>query len=334
MKRCITVILALLLIFSLNIVAAMAGEGAGLLAKYHLTELSENIGARAQGSMQEKAAADYVFGVFTEIGYPCTTEIFKIADENGAKLDSYNVIAYKKGILPQELIVCAHIDSKAAVGRGADDNASGVAVMLEAAERLKDYQTPYTIRFIAFGSEESLFEGSGAEKGASHYVEMMGDAAIKNTIGVVNLDSLIAGDIMYAHGEKTNGAVLRDTAIVIAKKMDYDLEIQTGANEMYPAGTTGDWGDHAQFAAVGIPFVNFEATNWHLGSLDGYQQVDEKYGVNGEIWHTKYDNMTDIEKMFPGRIDEHLQAWSDILTELLAEYGDNIVSGQTVNNDR
>ncbi|MHC4697556.1 MAG: M28 family metallopeptidase, partial [Planctomycetota bacterium] len=66
----------------------------------------------------------------------------------------YNVVGTKLGTTypDQEYVIGAHYDS---VGNpGADDNASGVALVLEAARVLTNYESEYTIRFVAFDREE------------------------------------------------------------------------------------------------------------------------------------------------------------------------------------
>jgi Peptidase family M28 len=57
------------------------------------------------------------------------------------------------------IVVCGHLDS-VSVGVGADDNASGMAAILECARRLKDKERRHTLRFIGFGAEEQLSVGS------------------------------------------------------------------------------------------------------------------------------------------------------------------------------
>ena len=55
---------------------------------------------------------------------------------------------------PREIIVIgAHYDSVPGTP-GADDNASGVAVLLEIARHFKDCRPERTIRFVAFVNEE------------------------------------------------------------------------------------------------------------------------------------------------------------------------------------
>jgi len=55
-------------------------------------------------------------------------------------------------------VVGAHYDSinKHGGSPGANDNASGVGVILEAARVLKRADLPYVVEFVAFGAEESV----------------------------------------------------------------------------------------------------------------------------------------------------------------------------------
>lgn len=74
-----------------------------------------------------------------------------------------------------------------------------------------------------------------------------------------------------------------------------------------------DWSDHAPFAKVGIPFAYFEGTNWEIDDMDGYTQT-EQYG---SFWHTSKDTIEKIEELFPGRIEERLSTFSEVLQDLL-----------------
>jgi hypothetical protein len=74
----------------------------------------------------------------------------------------YNVVGTKLGTVDsdQEYIIGAHYDSVS--NPGADDNASGVSLMLECARILSQYDSDYTIRFVAFTREEQGLYGSSA----------------------------------------------------------------------------------------------------------------------------------------------------------------------------
>lgn len=277
----------------------------GAMAYQHTKYLSEKIGQRVMGTQGETAAKAYVQDQFNRMGYKPAEQSFTFT-RKGKNYSSVNVLAYKKGKSSKQIIVGAHYDS-VATGKGADDNASGVGVMLEVAEVLKKKKTPYSIVFVAFGAEE------GGLNGSNHYAKQMTAKEISNTIGMINLDSLAAGDKMYVHGSAGEDGFIRDQAMNISKKKKLDIGINPGLNPDYPAGTTGDWSDHAPFDKLGIPFAYFESTNWEIGELDGYEQT-EKYGG---IWHTENDTLAFIEEAFPGRTEERLSSYSQVLTELL-----------------
>jgi hypothetical protein len=118
---------------------------AGQIAYAHVEAISEGIGRRVAGTEAEARTAQYIILEFERLGYLSELRPFTVTVK-GNTINSANVIAIKHGESPLEIIVGAHYDS-VSVGKGADDNASGVAVILEVARRIKDQQTPYTIRF-------------------------------------------------------------------------------------------------------------------------------------------------------------------------------------------
>ena len=285
---------------------------AGDLALAHVDSISNGIGSRPAGSEQDSQTVQYIVKVFEKLRYPSQVQPFTVT-VNGNTIQSVNVIAVKQGVSSQEIIVGAHYDS-VKVGKGADDNASGIGVMLEVADRIKDKETPYSIRFILFGAEEAGLQGS------KYYVSQMTKEQKENTIAMINLDSLTVGDMAYIYGDKGDGALIRDWALAYAAKNGLTLQTQPGENPKYPAGTTGDWSDHAPFKDAGIPYTYLESTNWTLGDKDGYTQVDPQYGEDGEIWHTHYDTMEYINATFPNRIQERLNLFVTLLEAILTEF--------------
>ncbi len=77
-----------------------------------------------------------------------------------------NVLAKKVGTKypNQYVIICGHYDDmpSGSIAPGADDNASGVVCVLEAARLLKNINLPYTIVFAAWDEEERGLYGSKA----------------------------------------------------------------------------------------------------------------------------------------------------------------------------
>ncbi|MGD8717955.1 MAG: M28 family peptidase [Candidatus Zixiibacteriota bacterium] len=83
-------------------------------------------------------------------------------------LTYYNVIGESRGTLaPDEVVViCGHLDSiseqeyREVLAPGADDNASGVAVVMTAARAFRELEFDRTVRYCAFGGEEQGLYGS------------------------------------------------------------------------------------------------------------------------------------------------------------------------------
>ncbi|MBA4384881.1 MAG: Zn-dependent exopeptidase M28 [Anaerolinea sp.] len=286
----------------------------GRSARDHLEVLAGDIGDRLAGSGNETLAAEYIQGVFEEIGYTTEIQYFSAFDyDYEASFTSTNIIAVKKGFSNQQIILGAHYDSVEDDGsQGADDNASGVAVLLEAAERVFDMETPYTIVFAAFGAEEEGLWGS------ENYVDQLNGFERKNIIGMVNLDCLIAGDKTYVYGNEGPGS-MRDWLLEDAKQQGLKIEGKTDEDMFNEDGTPCECSDYDAFEKSNIPYAYFEATNWDL-SPDGMVQVDPQYGIDGEIRHTEFDTIEYIDKTFPGRIDDHLKVFVTLLYDLVTQY--------------
>lgn len=95
-------------------------------------------------------AADYIHSEFARYGLRVTEHEFKIEGLDDTFRNIEGAIGPENG---QELLVTSHYDTYPAAP-GADDNASAVAVMLEAARVLAQEKNTRNIRFISFSLEE------------------------------------------------------------------------------------------------------------------------------------------------------------------------------------
>lgn len=143
----------------------MTGLRANL--EQHVYVLAEEIGER---HFQEPAAVaasiDYIRKRFSEAGY--SPEYHTFGDGQ-----YHNIIAELPGHGKNHevLIIGAHYDT-VWHSPGADDNASGVAAMLEIARLVSGKKYPRTMRFIAFANEEEPFAESD-EMGSRVYVRSL-----------------------------------------------------------------------------------------------------------------------------------------------------------------
>jgi hypothetical protein len=102
------------------------------------------------------AAADYVAGELQSAGLAVGDEAFRAEGERFR-----NILGTHTGTAaPQEqVLVVAHYDTKPGTP-GADDNASGVAAMLEIARTLARRPFARTLQFVGFTLEEYGYQGS------------------------------------------------------------------------------------------------------------------------------------------------------------------------------
>lgn len=287
----------------------------------HLYQLSGNIGARLAGTAKETEAKDYIVGALEDAGYSPVVQSFTYVRKDSTEVNSNNVIAIKNGRSEKQIIVGAHYDSVNT--DGASDNASGVAVMLGTAEMLADITTDYTIKFVAFGAEEAGLRGS------RYYVSQMTETEIANTIAMINLDTVLAGDKMYAYGDSGENGWVRDQALSLANSLDLNVITQQGLNPDFPAGTTGDWSDHAPFKNLGLPYLYFESTNWDLQYEDGSYSEGEQETEEYPIMHTESDNLSFLHENFPGRIEDRLYTYTTLLSNLLVQINPPISDDMT-----
>ncbi len=160
----------------------------------------------------------------------------------------------------KRLIVGAHYDSVDTPG--ANDNASGVAAVLEIARLLVTAKVylPYDIQFIAFGAEEIGLIGS------THFVDTKYSTDGVDIIGMVNFDMVGVGDtinLATTNGQGDSNLVKQALSISDA------LKYQSASLEMESS-------DHVPFAYSGVSSVmiyGFEDHNYHT-DLDTIANIE------------------------------------------------------------
>lgn len=179
------------------------------LSKDNMTKTIQEIttNPREVNSEQIKVVEEYLIKQFKSYGYTQIDkqQFFYNNDNNekairrSSQLDIYlaptanstdadgvgNNIIVTKNVddTTKELILSAHFDSNKN-SYGVNDNASGVAVVLELARVLSDVDLPYNLKFIMFSGEEKYMLGS------RWYVNTLSKEERKNIIGVINIDTI------------------------------------------------------------------------------------------------------------------------------------------------
>ena len=117
----------------------------------HVSELSVTIGERnLEHYTALQSAADYLQTRLREYGYAPTTQTYTV---NGRTVTNIDAQVVGIGKPEENVVIGAHYDSVTGTP-GANDNASGVAAVLELARLFKASRPNKTIRFVLFTNEE------------------------------------------------------------------------------------------------------------------------------------------------------------------------------------
>ena len=251
-----------------------------------------------------------------------------VADESGeyvsVNVTLNNIVAIKKGISDEQIIIGAHFD-----GDGTGDNGSGIALGLTTAQHFYGVETYYTLVFVFFNAEEVGCKGSTA------YANAMTEEEIAKTKYMINMDSLVCGDYCNLYGgvqddetQTVKDTEAYDNAMKVAESIGIEFHTNPWTYENpapgydtpdYASPSTGDWSDHKGFKNIGIKYLYFEATNWEIpGPYNEYDGYGETYLI-GMLMNTPNDYLEYIETYFPGRVKSHITKFSALLNALLLQ---------------
>ncbi|MDX9735356.1 MAG: M20/M25/M40 family metallo-hydrolase [Thermoanaerobaculia bacterium] len=227
---------------------------------------------RGLGTSGEKAAAEYVAGEMKAAGLsPAGDEgtffqRFRVEKTaSGAPADVANVVGLLPGSDPawkdESVVVVAHYDHlgrgwpdarsefAGQVHPGADDNASGVAVLLELARALKDEKPRRSVVFLAVTGEEA------GRLGSKRWVAGPSSRDAKKTLAAVNLDTVgrLGSGKLQVLGTGTAGEWIH-----AVRGASWVTGVETKA-----VPETLESSDHVSFVEVGIPAVQL-FTGAHL----------------------------------------------------------------------
>lgn len=131
----------------------------------------QDYGGRFFKSDQAYAASNWVASRMAALGLEVEQQPFYVSSWVGSGDAAPNVIGIQRGTLyPDVYVVCgSHFDSftwdvlyGGSDAPGADDNATGVASVLESARIMTQYEFEYSIIYCAYGAEEEGLYGSEA----------------------------------------------------------------------------------------------------------------------------------------------------------------------------
>ncbi len=255
----------------------------------YLKQLSA-IGPRPSGSAGMIAQQKLVTGHFKKLGGQVSFQEFRARNpQDGGGVPMANMIVQWHPDRKQRILLCTHYDTlplplrdkenPKGVFLGANDGASGVAVLMELAKSIPQIKSNYGIDFVLFDGEEFVFRTStrfdpgdpmflGAEHFARQYV--VDPPTYKYRWGVL-LD-MVGGENIQLYKEG-NSSDWRDTAPLVSDI--WSVAGRLGVREFIPHVRERDYieDDHLALHNVGrIPTCD-------IIDLSGYY----------DYWHTQKD---------------------------------------------
>jgi Zn-dependent M28 family amino/carboxypeptidase len=239
-------------------VRALALEG-------DVKELAQRIGERRLGhgtSLDD--ARRYIENELARAGFEPTLQTYEV---RGARVS--NVVAELSGKTRDIVVIGAHYDSVESAP-GADDNASGVAMLLALARELAHAKHEKTVRFIAFANEEQPFFEAG-EMGSQHSAALSKKRGERIT-AMLSLETLG----YYTDAEKSQKYPFPLSAIYPSRGNFVAFVGNTASRDLVrasiaafretaafpseggalPESTPGvAWSDHSSYWRIGVPAV-------------------------------------------------------------------------------
>lgn len=231
----------------------------------------ENFGTRNAFSDAERedwgvgAARRWIHNEFVRVGVASNNRLqVQFADfplnYNGFSANQQNIIATLPGTTAPEdvVVIFAHYDTRppnvtdgASRAPGANDNASGVALLLETARLLSSRQWNQTIVFAALAAEEQ------GTYGAKNFVQ---NAVINemNVVAAFNYDTVGGNAGIPQYVRLFSPDLYESRSGQIGRYYDYVAGLYVpafGVNAIDAMDREGRWGDHREFIFAGMPAV-------------------------------------------------------------------------------
>ena len=219
--------------------------------------LAGEIGPRPGTSPEYFEAADWVQGRLEGSGWSVRRQRFHTPAGFSWNADvpagtSVNLIATRGDLVPGQpwLLVGAHLDT-VPEAPGAEDNASGIGVLLTLADALADRRSRLPVVLVAFGSEEPRGEGEDDHHyGSRAFVDELSPAQRRSLRGMVAMDRVGVGAVLPI--KSVAEPSMRAELVRAAARAGVEVVLETGHTSS----------DHESFVDEGMPGVRLGGTSY------------------------------------------------------------------------
>jgi Zn-dependent M28 family amino/carboxypeptidase len=244
-------------------------------------ETQVQMGPRAPGTQGHDDVVTFITNALNQYADQVTTQQFQQSTELGPPghlYDFTNIIGRFNGATPPEVLaIGAHFDTRPVADSdpdpakrgdpvpGANDGASGVAVLLEIARALKAQTPPRSVLLIFFDAEDSGLSGAPPP----YYGFCLGSEYLAANMGALRIDKLILldmiGDADLAIPKEPNS---RNAAPQLLDEV-FRTASRLGHTAFRDVTGPAVIDDHLPFIARGIPaidLIDFAYPYWHTVS--------------------------------------------------------------------
>ena len=236
--------------------------------------------ARHTGTPNSRAAVEWLAAAYTDLGWDCHVDIWDIINYS-RPVTLRNVVCTLSGDSEREILVIAHHDQASTTIQGADNDGSGIAILLHMAEIFAaEAPLAHTLVFVSTDAEEYGMLGT------DRYIRTHPDP--ENIVAGLSLDNL-GRDYYDGMSMELVGQYRQFSPLWIALTAQEAGRITGGPWNVYMTAfidqITGQaapvsFMDQGPLIAAGVPAVGFTG---HVP----VEFADEHYG----LWHDPEDTM-------------------------------------------
>lgn len=301
---------------------------------------------------QKRACREWIIKELLDAGYDETQIREQTVFAKGLPTGK-NVVLSVEGVRKKQVIVGAHYDGDG-IGDNGSGLALLLATAVGFAGRRMPYTVKYVFfdneEIGLFGAETYVNQMTDEEKENTLFMINMDSLAFGDYCNIYGgVTDFETGKVTQT--ASVNMAMKRASALGYhvwnTKKLDGYYEKHGEGPALDPIGLfTNPWtaenpapannvayspaqcmgvSDHDAFVNAGIEYIYFEATNWYAmgkrlngNSYTGYfETTDTSVGEGGMFMNTRHDTFENLETLYPGRIVEHFNLYSRLLSSLI-----------------
>ena len=236
-----------------------------------LVERQCEFGPRAPGSAGHAAMLDWMVAELSGLADRVSIQRFTVIGSEGAEIELANVIASFRLDARERVLLGAHWDTRWVAERdpepanrglpipGANDGASGVAVLLALASMMSEHPPAVGVDLVFFDGEDGGNDGGLGEfcLGSTYYALNMGDYSPRYAVVI---DMIGDADLRIP---KEPNSMAACPAVV---ERVWEAAADVGASSFVSEAGTPVYDDHVPLIRAGVPsalVIDFDYTYWH-----------------------------------------------------------------------